>query len=85
MKSYFYRVKYGTNPDSYKTHWLFGKFENKNAVIEAANGKAIEVFTTKQIMEKFDPDQIRRIARNCLVYQPHVLGEFPAQVTELLK
>ena len=79
-RSYFFKVPYGEN----QSHWLFGKYENKNAVL-AANKGAFEVLTVKQAFEKYGEAETRAIARNCLIYQPEVRGEFPDDVSALLK
>ena len=82
MRNYFYKVPYGNTG---RNHWLFGKFETKNAVIAATEGKAFEILTVKQLFDKHSEDEVRSIARNCLIYQPAVLGEFPDDVAKLLK
>jgi len=80
VKDYFYQVKYGDN----RSHWLFGRFANKNAVMASDKGKVLKVLTTKQLIENHTEDEVRAIARNCLVYQVHALGEFPEDVAKLL-
>ena len=82
MRNYFYKVPYGGDE---RSHWLFGKFENKNAVIASTGGKAFEILTVKQLFEKHSEDEVLGIARNCLIYQPAALGEFPDDVAKLLK
>lgn len=82
MRSYFYKVPYGGED---KSHWLFGRFQNKNEVIAANDGKAFEILTISQLFEKHNTEEVLGIARNCLVYQPEAIGEFPTEVAELLK
>ena len=82
MKSYFFKIPYG---DEGKSRWAFGRFENKNEVMASQSGKAFEILTIKQLFEKNSEEEIVKIAKNCLVYQPAAMGDFPEDVQKLLE
>ncbi len=80
MKSYFFKVQYGAD----RSHWAFGRYSSKAAVL-AANPGASEVMTAKQAIQKCGPDEVRKMARNCVLYRPDAMQEFPAEVVAMLK
>ena len=81
MKSYFYKVR----GDAGGPHWLFGAFESKKALIEENRGNApFHIIAAKQLVDMREPEEIRDIAKNVLLHQPHVLGEFPQDIRAML-
>lgn len=80
MKGYFFKVPYGAG----RSHWSFGRYSSKTAVL-TANPGASEVMTVKQAVQNHGQDEVRTIARNCVLYRPDAMQEFPAEIAALLK
>lgn len=80
MKGYFFKIPYGKKAE----HWVFERFKSKKALKDAHKG-AREILSIEQLKEKYTEDEMRAIARNVLVYKPHVRAEFPQEIQDLIK